>query len=263
MRSVITQNFTRHRPIAPRPCDSPLPNLLVIGDHLDAVAQRGAGGGRGPAVVWNPEGLDEVPSTCAWDLIGAAVDAPAADRLAQHLLSPVLENRLASFFVPEASLLVANMLLAASRSGTTFADVLDWVWQEDAAPAALSLRTSGEFDAYEDVLAFLAQDQITQGSVWETTQMALKPLNYGPVLDAIARPGTDRIAAPAPFAALHVPAGTALRPSVTVQVLRSTGSPYSGVGAALVDELLRVASEHARPTTVLELNTYGRAGGSL
>ncbi|AHK35478.1 hypothetical protein Pd630_LPD10028 (plasmid) [Rhodococcus opacus PD630] len=50
---------------------------------------------------------------------------------------------------------------------------------------------------------------------------------------------------------------------MTVQVLRSKSSPYSGVAAALVDELLRAASEHARPTTVLELNTYGRTGGSI
>lgn len=261
MKSVITQNFAR--PLQSRPMDCAPANLLVIGDHFDEVAQRGAGGGQGQPLVWNPEALDQAPSTCAWDLIGAAVDAPAADRLAQHLLSPVLDNRLASFFVPEASLLVANMLLAASCCGATFADVLDWVWQEDASAAAHALRGYGEFDAYEDVLTFQAQDGITQGSVWETTQMALKPLNYGPVLDAIARPSTERISAPVPFSALHVPAGTPLRPSVTVQVLRSKSSPYSGVAAALVDELLRAASEHARPTTVLELNTYGRTGRSI
>ncbi|NKS73015.1 hypothetical protein GS531_10065 [Rhodococcus hoagii] len=208
--------------------------------------------------MWNPEALDGQRSNCSWDLLGGIGDAADADRIANHLLSTVLDNRLASFFVPEASLLVANMLLAAAKSGRTFGDVLDWVWAETTEPAAELLTAHGEMDAHADVATFGAQDEITRGSVWETAQMALKPLNFSPVLDAVRRPAPGHAAAAAPFAALHSSAAKLHAPTA-VYVLRSQLSPVRGLAAALVDELLRVASAHTTRTTVLEFNTYGSA----
>lgn len=207
-------------------------------------------------LVWNPEALDGPRSNCAWDLLGGITEAADADRIANFLLSTVLDNRLASFFVPEASLLVANMILAAAQGGRTFGEVLDWVSAETTAPARELLVTHSEADAHADMLAFDAQDDITRGSVWETAQMALQPLNFGPVLDAVCRAGDGRVSMAAPFAALHSDAAQSPAPA-TVYVLRSQFSPFRGLAEALVDELLRVASAHSTRTNVLEFNTYG------
>lgn len=261
MKTVITQAMTVAAEALPRTIRRIVGGALIVTDDAKAVDQaRLARRSGGPVVVWNPEALVGPASNCSWDLLGGIGDAPDADRIAQHLLSPVLDNRLASFFVPEAGLLVANMLLAAARRGGAFTDILDWVWKEDAAVAGELLRSHGEFEAYRDVADFLAQDDITRGSVWETTQMALKPLNYSSVLASLTRPDVRTGRLPGPFSTLHAPV-TGLAEPATVYVLRSRNSEYSGLTSALVAELLRTASAHPAPTTVLEINNYGPQEG--
>jgi hypothetical protein len=227
--------------------------LLVISDDPEIVGARESG----PALVWNGEALDGPRSNCAWDLVGS-VDSPgASDRIAESLLSTVLDNRLAAFFAPEACLLVANMLLATCRVHGTFADVLDWVCREDLSRATQILADTGEDDAYQDMLAFEEQPTTTQGSVWETTQMALQPLNYGPLLAAIT-PEPQAISVSAPFASM-IRTARETPPVPTLYLLRSASSPYRGLSAALCGELLRTASHSSTVTTVIHCDTYGTA----
>lgn len=253
MKSVIAQHDSDARSVA---SEEPV-RVLVVSDDLPSATDLASSD---PDLLWNPDAVGVVGSTCSWDLLGAVTDAPAADRITEHLLRPVLDNRLATFFLPEASLLTANMLLAASRTGLPFGAVLGWVGSENTADAAHALRETGEIDAYEDVLAFDAQDELTQGSVWETMQMALTPLATDTVFDALSRPGSGRRNAPAPFGTLHGPAGASSSAAATVHVVRPVSSPWREITSALVEELRLCAAECAHPTTIVELGTYGKGG---
>lgn len=263
MRSVLrsdqnhskrTESSVMPTPMAPRGTGP----LLVISDDPEVVGARESG----PALVWNGEALDGPRSNCAWDLVGS-IDSPgASDRIAESLLSTVLDNRLAAFFAPEACLLVANMLLATCRVHGTFADVLDWVCREDSSRATQILADAREDDAYQDMLAFDDQPATTRGSVWETTQMALQPLNYGPLLAAIT-PESHATSVSAPFATMirtPMDIGQPASSAPTLYVLRSASSPYRGLSAALCGELLRIASHSPTITTVIHCDTYGSAG---
>lgn len=240
--------------------------VLVISDDPGIVAQTASARlarGSGPVLIWNPEALAGPESNCAWDLLGAIVSAPDADRIANQLLSTVLHSRLASFFVPEAALLLANMLLAAAKSDLAFADVHRWVGGENAETAGDLLHTCGEVEAFEDVQAFLDQDPTTRVAVWETTQTALRVVDCESAVAAISPTPEQPAFAGAPFTALRMGAGIALDGVPTVYVLRSSRSDFRGLTSALVEELLHAAAQQAAATTVLHLDTCGGDGGDI
>ncbi|MFD5177855.1 hypothetical protein ACFWM1_18745 [Nocardia sp. NPDC058379] len=132
--------------------------VLTVLDQPSALP--GAGADR---LIWCP--VSTATGTCSWNLLAAITSAAEADSICEQLFAVVVDDA-AAFFVPEASLLTANLLLAAARGGRALGEVIAWVRGGQLAPAAGLLKSVGELGAVEDLEAFAASSPGEQAAIW-------------------------------------------------------------------------------------------------
>ncbi|MGW5569776.1 hypothetical protein ACWEVD_01130 [Nocardia thailandica] len=137
----------------------------------------------GPGVlVWSPD-LPSM-STCSWDVLATIATAADADAICEHLFATVVDYD-AVFYVPEASLLTANLLLAARRGGLGLAEVVGWVRSAQLAPASRLLDDTGERGALADLEAFAASSAAEQSAIWSVIRSVVLPLGTAAALRAL------------------------------------------------------------------------------
>ncbi|MGV9679144.1 hypothetical protein ACWDSJ_28015 [Nocardia sp. NPDC003482] len=241
MRDVITPPHRHHREQPPTPS-----------------TRAAAGPARRPPDheqrqpwVWNPE--TSVPATTfRWDLLATITDAADADHVAEHLLSVVDEA--ARFFVPEAALLAANLLLAAARGQRTLPEVLAWIRHGDLREPYRLLRARGETGPVADLDAFAHAPAGEQAAIWAVARQALLPLDHGPLLAALSpHPHTEGEDG-------HLPVldPAALAPGRTIVVVATPGSRSAGAAAALRATLERAAQQAGVAVKVVTAHTQPR-----
>lgn len=203
--------------------------------------------------VWCPEST--AVGTCSWDLLAAVPTAAAADSVCEHLFAVVVDDA-ATYFVPEASLLTANLLLAASRGGRPLADVITWVRGGQLAPAAQLLEDVDEVGAVEDLEAFAASSPGEQAAIWAVVRQVMLPLGTPAALKALSmRPVYGFIRGTVPQFTMAAYAVPFLVDRVVIAV--APRSPLSGVANAFRSWLLLTAARSFRPVRIV----HGDSGG--
>lgn len=237
MRHVITEN--RWAPARPGA------SFVTLADDAAVVPEQAWAS----ALIWNPE-LPGPRSTCSWDLLGSIADAADADRIAEHLFS-VIKDEASLFYVPEAALLTANLLLAAVRGRRTLHDVLEWAATGDLTEPYRYLLLRGETGPAADLTAFAAASPAERTAIWDVLRRAVLPLDDGVVLmDLSDDPRATRL--PAPFGMLRCRLQQPTAPRLFV--LAAPGSRSAGVAAALEAEVLIAAAMSSSPVRVDDLH---------
>lgn len=132
---------------------------------------------RSRADVWNPQGIEGVPSTFGWDLIGTCGDLVMARRIAGWLAKAVLGGEglgNIEFFAAKADVALGCLLWAAAVSGRTITDVFNWcqLWGHETALEVLATHP----DSSPQLLAVVRRafaDNRTAGSVRDTMELSL------------------------------------------------------------------------------------------
>jgi type IV secretion system protein VirD4 len=129
--------------------------------------------GRGPVYVFNPEGVGDVPSTFAWDLLGVCTDELMAHKMADWLAGDTEGYGDLAWFEEQGTMGMSGLLLAAAKTGATLAEVYSWVQRRghEAALAALAGHGNPQLHA---VVRSLMEDNRTAASVRSTIARALK-----------------------------------------------------------------------------------------
>lgn len=127
----------------------------------------------GPAYVFNPEGVGDVPSTFAWDLLGVCTGELMAFKMADWLAGDTPGYGDLSWFEEQGSIGMSGLLLAAAKSGATLADVYQWVERRGVERALAVLAEHGNMQLFAVVRA-LMEDNRTAASVRSTIARALK-----------------------------------------------------------------------------------------
>ncbi|GGK62958.1 hypothetical protein [Nocardia camponoti] len=223
--------------------------VVTVTDHVAALPHRWWG----RALVWNPE-MRGPATTFRWDLLSGIADAADADRIAEALFS-VVRDEAALYFVPEASLLTANLLLAAVRGGRTLTDVLDWIHTGDLREPYRLLDMSGEDGPTADLDTFREAPAGEQAAIWAVARQAMLPLDYGPILAALGA----HAGAGSTIEQLPVLGAGALAAHREIFVVEVPGTRSAGVAAALRAELLLAAHEAGLSTHVVNIGTERRS----
>jgi type IV secretion system protein VirD4 len=144
--------------------------------------------GRGPAFVFNPEGVGDVPSTFAWDLLGVCTDELMAHKMADWLAGDTPGYGDLSWFEEQGTMGMSGLLLAAAKTGAALAEVYSWVNRRghEAALAALAGHGNPQLHA---VVRSLMEDNRTAASVRSTIARALKWAVVPQLAAAAARTG--------------------------------------------------------------------------
>ena len=145
--------------------------------------------GHGPVYVFNPEGVGDVPSTFAWDLLGVCTDELMAHKMADWLAGDTPGYGDLSWFEEQGTMGMSGLLLAAAKTGATLAEVYQWVQRRghEAALAALAGHGNPQLHA---VVRSLMEDNRTAASVRSTIARALKWAVIPQLAAAAARTGT-------------------------------------------------------------------------
>ena len=130
----------------------------------------------GPADVWNPQGIEGVPSTFGWDILAPCADLVMARRIAGWLASAVLGGDLGNieFFKAKGDVALGCLLWAAAVSRRTITDVFNWT-QLFGHEQALEVLGSHP-DSSPQMLAVVKRtfaDNRTAGSIRDTIELAL------------------------------------------------------------------------------------------
>ena len=99
--------------------------------------------GRGPVYVFNPEGVGDVPSTFAWDLLGVCTDELMAHKMADWLAGDTPGYGDLSWFEEQGTMGMSGLLLAAAKTGATLAEVYQWVQRRGHEVALAALAGHG------------------------------------------------------------------------------------------------------------------------
>ncbi|MGW5453117.1 hypothetical protein [Nocardia sp. NPDC003979] len=222
--------------------------IVRVTEHVATLPHRWWG----RALVWNPEMLGPA-TTFRWDLLSDITDAADADRIAEALFS-VIRDEGALYFVPEASLLTANLLLAAARGRRTLTDVLDWIHAADLDEPYRLLDAAGELDPTADLETFGEAPAGERAAIWAVVRQAMLPLDYGPILAALGPHGD----AGSPTDQLPVLGSRALAQHREIFVVEVPGTRSAGVAAALRAELLLAAQDAGVATQVVNVGALRR-----
>jgi hypothetical protein len=144
--------------------------------------------GRGPGYVFNPEGVGDVPSTFAWDLLGVCTDELMAHKMADWLAGDTPGYGDLSWFEEQGTMGMSGLLLAAAKTGAPLAEVYQWVQRRghDRALAVLAGHGNPQLHA---VVRSLMEDNRTAASVRSTIARALKWAVIPQLAAAAARDG--------------------------------------------------------------------------
>jgi len=144
--------------------------------------------GRGPVYVFNPEGVGDVPSTFAWDLLGVCTDELMAHKMADWLAGDTHGYGDLSWFEEQGTMGMSGLLLAAAKTGATLAEVYSWV-QRRGHEAALAVLAGHGNPQLHAVVRSLMEDNRTAASVRSTIARALKWAVIPQLAAAAARAG--------------------------------------------------------------------------
>ncbi|WP_280404422.1 hypothetical protein [Nocardia brasiliensis] len=222
--------------------------VITVTDHVAVLPRRWWGQG----LVWNPELLGPA-TTFRWDLLASVGDAADADRIAEALFS-VVQDEGALFFVPEASLLTANLLLAAVRSRRSLTNVLDWIHTGDLSEPYRLLELRGETDAAADLDTFGEAPTGEQAAIWAVVRQAMLPLDHGTILAALS----PQVGAGSAIEHLPVLESGALAAHREIFVVEVPGTRSAGAAAALRTELLLAAQDAGVSVRVVNVGTLRR-----
>jgi type IV secretion system protein VirD4 len=165
------------------------------GDLYKLTAAVRSRGGRCPVDVFNPQGVAGIPSTFAWDLLGACRDVLAAHRMAQWLTGGITNRGGHSdlqWFEQKGDVALGVLLWTAANGGYTITDVYRWVLL-DGHEAALHLLATHP-DSSREMLSIarrvFAEDR-THASIRATMELSLAWATV-PQLAAAVIPGHTR-----------------------------------------------------------------------
>ena len=144
---------------------------------------------RGPVYVFNPEGVGDVPSTFAWDLLGVCTDELAAYKMADWLAGDTPGYGDLAWFEEQGTMGMSGLLLAAARTGATLAEVYQWVNRRGHESALAELAAHGNMQLHA-VARSLMEDNRTAASVRATIARALKWAVIPQLAAAVDRRGT-------------------------------------------------------------------------
>jgi type IV secretion system protein VirD4 len=130
-------------------------------------------GGRGPVYVFNPEGVGDVPSTFAWDLLGVCTDELMAFKMADWLAGDTEGYGDLAWFEEQGTISMSGLLLAASMTGATLADVYQWTQRRGHERALAVLAERGNPQLHAAVRALMEENK-TAASIRTTIARALK-----------------------------------------------------------------------------------------
>ncbi|WP_228807831.1 hypothetical protein [Nocardia otitidiscaviarum] len=222
--------------------------VITVTDHVAVLPRRWWGQG----LVFNPE-LPGPATTFRWDLLASVGDAADADRIAEALFS-VVQDEAALFFVPEASLLTANLLLAAVRGRRSLTDVLDWIHTGDLSEPYRLLELRGEIGPTADLDTFGQAPAGEQAAIWAVVRQAILPLDHGTILAALS----PQAGAGSAVEQLPVLESSALAAHQEIFVVEVPGTRSAGAAAALRAELLLAAQDAGVPVRVVNVGTLRR-----
>jgi hypothetical protein len=144
---------------------------------------------RGPSFVFNPEGVGDVPSTFAWDLLGVCRDELMAYRMADWLAGATPGYGDLAWFEEQGTMGMSGLLLAAAKTGANLAEVYQWVQRRGQECALQALAGHGNAELYAVVRALMEENR-TAASVRSTIARALKWAAIPQLAAAAARAGT-------------------------------------------------------------------------
>jgi hypothetical protein len=145
--------------------------------------------GRGPVYVFNPEGVGDVPSTFAWDLLGVCTDELMAFKMADWLAGDTPGYGDLAWFEEQGTMGMSGLLLAAAKTGATLAEVYQWVQRRGQERALAVLAEHGNMELHA-VVRSLMEDNRTAASVRSTIARALKWAVIPQLAAAVDRRGT-------------------------------------------------------------------------
>ncbi|WP_446225108.1 hypothetical protein ACTWPB_08345 [Nocardia sp. IBHARD005] len=223
--------------------------IITMSDHVAALPRRWWD----QSLVWNPE-ICGPTTTFRWDLLAAITDATDADRIAEALFS-VVHDEGALFFVPEASLMTANLLLAAVRGRRNLTDVLDWIHTGNLNEPYRLLDLSGEHGPTADLDTFEQSPTGEQAAIWAVVRQAMLPLDYGPILAAL----TPHAGAGSVIEQLPILESGALATHGEIFVVEVPGTRSAGAAAALRAELLLASQKAGVSVQVVNVGALRRS----
>ena len=145
--------------------------------------------GRGPVYVFNPEGVGDVPSTFAWNLLGSCTDELMAFKMADWLAGDTPGYGDLAWFEEQGTMGMSGLLLAAAKTGAGLATVYQWVQRRGHESALAVLAAHGNMELHA-VVRSLMEDNRTAASVRSTIARALKWAVIPQLAAAAARTGT-------------------------------------------------------------------------
>jgi type IV secretion system protein VirD4 len=128
---------------------------------------------RGPAYVFNPEGVGDIPSTFTWDLLGVCTGELMAFKMADWLAGDTPGYGDLSWFEEQGTMGMSGLLLAAAKTGATLAEVYQWAQRRGHERALAVLSEHGNMQLFA-VVRSLMEDNRTAASVRSTIARALK-----------------------------------------------------------------------------------------
>jgi type IV secretion system protein VirD4 len=129
--------------------------------------------GPGAVYVFNPEGVGGIPSTFAWDLLGSCTGELMAFKMADWLAGDTPGYGDLSWFEEQGTMGMSGLLLAASKTGASVAEVYEWVQRRGYERALAVLAEHGNMQLFA-VVRSLMEDNRTAASVRSTIARALK-----------------------------------------------------------------------------------------
>jgi type IV secretion system protein VirD4 len=165
----------------------------VKGDLVhDTVAWRR---GQGRAWIYDPTGSTDLESS-RWSPLAAAATWSAARRVADGLVQAGRTSPGAltdgDFWYATAAKLLAPLLLAASCSGRTMADVVRWVDEQETDEVLEALDTAGQWQALQALRATWGRDERQRSAVYTTAETVIEVF-ADPVVAVSATPGPGDI----------------------------------------------------------------------
>jgi type IV secretion system protein VirD4 len=166
--------------------------VLATSTKADLFGTTGADRARlGLVDVFNPQGVGDVASTLRWDMIGPCRDLVMARRMAAWLSGGAQGTGHGNieWFEQKGEVALAGLLLAASVTGATIADVFRWVQLEGHQSALKALAEHGTPEMLAVVRRMLDGNR-TSGSVRDTIELSLAWAAIPQLAEAVT-PGPD------------------------------------------------------------------------
>jgi type IV secretion system protein VirD4 len=128
---------------------------------------------RGPVCVFNPEGVGDVASTFAWDLLGVCTGELMAYKMADWLAGAVDGYGDLAWFEEQGTIAMSGLLLAAAMTGATLAEVYQWTQRRGHERVLAALAEHGNPQLHAAVRALMEETR-TAASIRTTIARALK-----------------------------------------------------------------------------------------